>query len=212
MAAGTIGGAFATINNAIMAPLFRRMSLCAVSASPSKAVLPSTVTFLNNGVGSTKIADVDANFATQVTAYNPNGLVIMSGVNDLVNQTALAAYRASWDSIMTKANAIGVRVWAMEIFGHMERWASNPLRWAGAYDPPTVLMTPDQYNAEGRASVEARGGTWVPVRAAALLLEPTGNPTSADNGYLLADSIHYLPPAGFAFASAQFLSTVTLIP
>ncbi len=166
---------------------------------------------VNTAVGSSKVAALDTDFATRVTAHTPTVLVIMLGIVDVTAATNLTAFRASVDSIMAKAVALGLRVWWLSPFGYQELWASGPLRWAGSFDPPASPSV-DDYCEQIRQSVVAAGGIYVDARAAALLLEPTGNPGNAASGYLLADTVHYMPGVGYTFANAQFLASVRVLP
>jgi hypothetical protein len=218
MANGSLDPAIATIkttiNTAQFAPFMARgLKMGGFSSGPTTAspAAPSAVTFVNTGVGGAKIADLDTNFATLVTAFSPTVIIIMTGINDIGAPTDITAYRTSWNSVMAKCNALGLKIWALTAFAYTETYATGPLRWNGPLDFPNRNPGLDDYNAQAQASVLAAGGTWVDDRAAGLALEPTGNPTNLDHGYLLdASFIHFTNPAGFNVASQAFLATVTL--
>lgn len=67
-----------------------------------------------NASGGWKLADMDTNFATYVTAYSPGLVLFYGGVNDIYttvgSQTSIESMQASILSIYEKCDAIGARV------------------------------------------------------------------------------------------------------
>lgn len=81
----------------------------------TQSTIPAPV-ITYDGLSATGIANIDTNFATRVTAYNPTVLVIQVSVNDLGNPT----YTTSANSVAAKANALGANVricWMSCLFG-----------------------------------------------------------------------------------------------
>ncbi len=178
------------------------------SAPPGQGSLPppEAITVINTAVGSTGVAELDADFATRVTFYNFDSLVISVGiVNCVIDQMDLAVFETHVDSINDKCVAEGIKVWWQQIFQYRENWIVDGgiLRWNGQFNyPNTPVKNIEAYNAIEQASALAHGMIWMPVSDAALQSEPVGNPGSANNGYLLNDdSIHWKYPEGYDFDS-----------
>lgn len=177
-----------------------------------------SITVLNLAVSGTGIATIDATFAARVAALvpPPDDIWIHTGVNNLPSNPealSLAAFSAAWVSVIAQAVAMPnhPRIWIDSILCQTELWSAGPV-WAGPHDAPATPSI-DDYNAAALAALGA-AGLYVDARAAFLALEPTGNPGSAPDGYLITPGVFQVHPnaAGQAVVSARMLTTVQVVP
>jgi hypothetical protein len=175
--------------------------------------IAGSVIFFHRGLSGSRIAYIDVNFATVIANVAPDDVWIHTGINDVQAPTLLTDFTASWVSLIAKLQALPKvpRLWVDSILCDTERWTAGPLRWSGPHDAPASPSI-DDYNA---AVIAAMGGygIYVDARAAFLALEPTGNPGSADDGYLIAPGALKIHPnpTGQAVVSNALLATVQVI-
>jgi hypothetical protein len=222
---GVFNDALAAIAAAFVAsPTIGRSSATGGIATATGGVgqsqpIVGSIHVFNLAVSGTGIATIDATFAARVAALVPlpDDIWIHTGVNNLPSNPealSLAAYSAAWASVIAQAVALPnhPRIWIDSILCQSELWLAGPLRWAGPHDAPAVPSIND-FNAAAIAALGA-AGLYVDARAAYLALEPTGNPGSAPDGYLITPGAYPVHPnaTGQAVVSAQMMAHVTVVP
>jgi lysophospholipase L1-like esterase len=179
------------------------------------------VTFVNSGVSGNVTADIAAAVPARITNLNPTMLVLWVGINDLINANSLAAFTASYQSILTQTLAAipTCKIVTLGMWLRLEQWilsggvpvGDNPL------DPPpsNPTYTPSlaQYDAAIQAATVAVGGVFVQPRPDTITYWSVHNTPApgAISGILSVDGLHQ-NATGAALLSDHFLAAVPVQP
>jgi len=136
------------------------------------------------------------------------------GYNDLPAATPLAAFRASYDSILVgcRAECPNAQIMCISTFiGGAEQWQSGPLRWALASEFGISANYIENYNAQIAASAAFYGAAYVDVRTPALTYESLNNTPEPGTviGPLTVDTIHPTNAGKLLMSNQAILQVVT---
>lgn len=177
-----------------------------------------TIYFINRGVGSTIISDINV---TQILSDGATAVVMESGINDItIAATPVGTFRTTCDTKLDAMIAGGIspsKIWVIGISLYGEAWKTGP-DWNNAFDAgggasPSI----EDYNAQLAASCAARGVNFVPTRDALLALAVVNNPTQViNNGILTLATGGPNPHPGTALGqpciATEFMKQVTVTP
>jgi lysophospholipase L1-like esterase len=185
-------GASRATTRANMARGSSRGVAASVPQQPIKAII--------SGTPGDTVASIAGNVANRITNHNPDVLVLFVGVNDALTATNLAAFNASYDSILSQVAAFAdIPTLVLSIFVIGEQWATPGPVWNNSFDPPPSNpgFTPSiaQYDTEIQTAVADTTLTdcdYLDLRPPTLAYEVANNTPEpgAANGILTTDNVH----------------------
>jgi lysophospholipase L1-like esterase len=106
----------------------------AFAATVRNVVVQNPVIYTNSGVAGNQTSDIAANVATRITNYNPNVIILLIGINDVINSVPLGTSTTNYTSILTQIRAwsstVQIGIVSLLTYGS-EQWSSGPpLAWA----------------------------------------------------------------------------------
>ena len=180
------------------------------STDVNTALSPGSATFIDGGHPGTFIQDIVTNFSSWVTANTPDIVYVISGVNNVGQNTSPSAFASSVSTIISNilTTTSATKIAFTSICCDGEIWSTGPV-W-GVNGTPVDVVDPliDQYNSITESIINGLRNPnviYINFRKQLLQQEPTINPSKSVSGGATLDGIH--PNAtgkslesGFAFA------------
>jgi lysophospholipase L1-like esterase len=164
-------------------------------------------TTVNTGINGNKVSDIAGHVAARITNYNPNVVIIEVGVNDVPASTA--DFNTQYDSMLSQVRSTlpSAQIVCLSILCYGEIWAAGPV-WNNG---PTDTNFLEPFNADIQALCVTYSATYIDVRAALLAIEPTINPTKANNAFT-SDGVHEVIQSSQITLGSWARPSFTVIP
>jgi lysophospholipase L1-like esterase len=160
--------------------------------------LPLIVT--NTGINGNNTGDLAASVQSRIVQYNPDVVLILIGINDIVLMGWTVAHTLiNYDSILSQVRSSlpNAQIGCVGIVVDAETWASAPLRWSAGND------VVDDRNAGIASLCTTYNATYIDIRSSLLIWESTNNTPEPGtiSGKFTSDGVHPIVPSGQLLAS-----------